>query len=93
MTTRLRLGHMLVWQLAAALILLGLVLVTAFFVSVGPYLASQTMTVWMAFGMGLAFIAYGKTNVSRQWVSVISIGLGTIWIGALLFTIFGVADL
>lgn len=72
---------------------LGTLLVISFFIAVGPYLASQTMTVWMAFGMGLAFIAYGKTNVSRQWVSVASIVLGTIWIGALLFTIFGVADL
>lgn len=72
---------------------MGAVLVVAFLMSVGPYIAEQTIYIWMAFGMGLALIAYGRTNVRRQWLAVTAIVLGTIWIGALIFTIFGVADL
>ena len=72
---------------------LGAVLAIAFLVSVGPYLAEQTAYIWMAFGAGLALIAYGRSNIKRHWVSISAIVLGTIWIGALIFTIFGVADL
>jgi hypothetical protein len=72
---------------------LGAVLTVAFLVSVGPYIAEQTVYIWMAFGAGLALIAYGRSNIKRQWVSISAIVLGTIWIGALIFTIFGVADL
>lgn len=72
---------------------LGIVLVLAFLFTVGPYLAEQTIYIWMAFGAGLALIAYGRSNIKRQWVSVAAIALGTLWIGALIFTIFGVAEL
>jgi hypothetical protein len=72
---------------------LGAVLALAFLMTVGPYLAEQTIYIWMAFGAGLALIAYGRSNIKRQWVSVCTIAVGTIWIGALVFTIFGVADL
>lgn len=72
---------------------LGAVLVAVFSLTVGPYLAEQTINIWMAFGAGLALIAYGRTNVRRQWISNVAIILGTIWICALIFTIFGVADL
>ena len=76
-----------------AYFLLGAVLVIAFMMTVGPYLAEQTIYIWMAFGTGLALIAYGRSNIRRQWVSICAIALGTVWIGALIFTIFGVADL
>lgn len=76
-----------------AYFLLGAVLVVAFLMTVGPYLAGQTINIWMAFGAGLALIAYGRSNIRRQWVSIGAIALGTVWIGALIFTIFGVADL
>lgn len=72
---------------------LGAILVVAFLMSVGPYLAEQTINIWMAFGVGLALIAYGRTSIRRQWLAIASILLGTIWIGALVFMIFGVADL
>jgi peptidoglycan/LPS O-acetylase OafA/YrhL len=72
---------------------LGAILAIAFFMTVGPYLAKQTVYIWMAFGAGLALIAYGRSNTKRQWVSVSAIVLGTTWIIALIFTIFGVADL
>ena len=76
-----------------AYFLLGAVLIVAFFITVGPYLAEQTTNIWMAFGAGLALIAYGRTNIRRQWISICCIVLGTLWIGVLIFTIFGVADL
>ena len=76
-----------------AYFLLGAVLVVAFLMTVGPYLAGQTINIWMAFGAGLALIAYGRSNIRRQMVSIGAIALGTVWIGALIFTIFGVADL
>jgi len=76
-----------------AYFLLGAVLVTSFLMTVGPYLAEQTVNIWMAFGAGLALIAYGRSNIKCQWVSICSIVLGTIWIAALIFIIFGVADL
>jgi len=76
-----------------AYFLLGAVLVLAFFMTIGPYLAEQTIYIWMAFGAGLALIAYGRSNIKRQWISVCTIALGTVWIGALIFAIFGVADL
>ena len=76
-----------------AYFLLGAVLIVAFFMTVGPYLAEQTINIWMAFGAGLALIAYGRTNIRRQWISICCIVLGTLWIGVLIFTIFGVADL
>jgi hypothetical protein len=76
-----------------AYFLLGALLVIAFFASVGPYLAEQTVNVWMAFGSGLAFIAYGRSNVRRPWISIAAIVLGTVWTCALVFTIFGVAEL
>jgi len=76
-----------------AYFLLGAVLVLAFFMTVGPYLAEQTIYIWMAFGAGLALIAYGRSNIKRQWISVCTIALGTVWIGGLIFAIFGVADL
>jgi hypothetical protein len=76
-----------------AYFLLGAVLVVAFLMTVGPYLAGQTVNIWMAFGAGLALIAYGRCNIKRQWVSIGAIALGTVWIGALIFTIFGIADL
>ncbi len=76
-----------------AYFLLGAVLVIAFLMTVGPYLAEQTIYIWMAFGAGLALIAYGRSNIKRQWISVCTIALGTVWIGALIFVIFGVADL
>lgn len=76
-----------------AYFLLGAVLVLAFFMTVGPYLAEQTVYIWMAFGAGLALIAYGRSNIKRQWISVCTIALGTVWIGGLIFAIFGVADL
>jgi hypothetical protein len=47
----------------------------------------------MAFGSGLAFIAYGRSNVRRPWISIAAIVLGTVWTCALVFTIFGVAEL
>jgi len=72
---------------------LGAAVASAFLLTTGPYLAEQTVNIWMAFGVGLALIAYGRTNVKRLWVSVSAIALGTIWIGGLIFTIFGVADL
>ena len=72
---------------------LGAALVLAFLLSVGPYLAEQTINIWMAFGVGIALIAYGRTNVKRVWISVSAITLGTVWIGVLIFLIFGVADL
>jgi hypothetical protein len=72
---------------------LGAVLVIAFLLTVGPYLAEQTTNIWMAFGVGIALIAYGRTNVKRVWISVSAITLGTVWIGVLIFLIFGVADL
>jgi len=72
---------------------LGALLVIAFFLTVGPYIAEQTINIWMAFGVGLALIAYGRTNIRRRWVSVFTIVLGTLWISALIFTIFGVANL
>jgi len=72
---------------------LGAILAIAFLMTVGPYLAEQTVYIWMAFGVGLALIAYGRSNIKRQWISVSAIVLGTIWIAALIFTIFGVADL
>lgn len=76
-----------------AYFLLGAVLVTAFFVTVGPYLASQTTNIWMAFGAGLALIAYGWTSVKRQWLSMALVLLGTAWIVALIVMIFGITDL
>ena len=72
---------------------LGAVLVIAFFLTVGPYLAGQTINIWMAFGAGLAFIAYGWTSAKRQWLSIALILLGTTWIVTLIFAIFGIADL
>ena len=42
---------------------LGALLVIAFFLTVGPYIAEQTINIWMAFGVGLALIAYGRTNI------------------------------
>ena len=68
-------------------------MVIAFLLTVGPYLAEQTINIWMAFGVGLALIAYGRTNVKRPWVSATAMVLGTVWIGVLIFMIFGVADL
>ena len=76
-----------------AYFLVGAVLVGAFMLTIGPYLAGQTINIWMAFGTGIALIAYGRTNVKRQWISISTMVLGTVWIGALIFTIFGVADL
>lgn len=76
-----------------AYFLLGAVLAVAFLMTVGPYLAGQTVNIWMAFGAGLALIAYGRCNINRQWVSIGAMVLGTVWIGALIFTIFGIADL
>ena len=72
---------------------LGAILVVAFLLTVGPYLAGQTVNVWMAFGAGLAFIAYGWTSAHRQWLGIALISLGTAWIVALIFAIFGIADL
>jgi len=79
--------------LTRAYFFMGAVLVIAFFITVGPYIAGQTINIWMAFGVGLALIAYGRTNITRQWVSVAAILFGTAWIAALIFTIFGVANL
>ena len=79
--------------LTRAYFLLGALLVTAFLVTVGPYIAQQTVYIWMAFGAGIALIAYGRTNIRRRWVSVLSILAGTTWIGFLVFLIFGVASL
>ena len=76
-----------------AYFLLGTVLAVSFLISVGPYLAGQTVYNWMAFGAGLALSAYGRSTIKRQWVSISAIALGTVWICALIFTIFGVADL
>jgi hypothetical protein len=76
-----------------AYFVLGAVLVVAFLLTVGPYLASQTVNIWMAFGAGLALIAYGWTSVSRYWLSMALILLGTTWIVTLIFAIFGIADL
>ncbi len=72
---------------------LGALLVLAFSVTVGPYIAEQTVYIWSAFGVGLALIAYGRTNTRRPWASYLTTALGTIWIGVLIFTIFGVANL
>ncbi len=72
---------------------LGAVLVVAFFLTVGPYIAGQTVNIWMAFGAGLAFIAYGWTSAKCQWLSIALILLGTIWIVTLIFAIFGLTDL
>jgi predicted membrane metal-binding protein len=79
--------------LTRAYFFLGALLVIAFLVAVGPYLAKQTINIWMAFGAGLALIAYGQTNIRWPWLSIALTGLGTVWIGALVFTIFGVAEL
>ncbi len=79
--------------LTRAYFFMGAVLVIAFLLTVGPYIAGQTINIWMAFGVGLALIAYGRTNIRRQWVSVAAILIGTVWIAALVFTIFGVANL
>ena len=76
-----------------AYFLLGAVLVTAFLITVGPYIAAQTVNIWMAFGAGLALIAYGWTSVKRQWLSIALILLGTTWIVTLIFAIFGIADI
>ena len=76
-----------------AYFLLGAVLVIAFLFTVGPYLAEQTINIWMVFGAGLALIAYGWTSVKRQWLSIALILLGTTWIVTLIFAIFGIADL
>ena len=76
-----------------AYFLLGALLVTAFFITVGPYLASQTVNIWMAFGTGLALVAYGWTSARRQWLSISLVLLGTAWIVALIVAIFGIADL
>lgn len=79
--------------LTRAYFFLGALLVLAFLLTVGPYIAQQTIYIWMAFGVGIALIAYGRTNVRRRWLSVTAIIGGTIWIGALIFLIFGVATL
>lgn len=79
--------------LTRAYFLLGAILVLAFLLTAGPYIAQQTVYVWTAFGVGIALIAYGRTNVRRRWVSFATIAIGTIWIGALIFVIFGVAAL
>ena len=76
-----------------AYFVLGAVLVIAFLSTVGPYLAGQTVNIWMAFGTGLALIAYGWTSARRQWLSIALILLGTTWIVALIVAIFGIADL
>ena len=57
-------------MITRAYFLLGAVLVVAFLITVGPYLAGQTINIWMAFGAGLALIAYGRSNIRRQWVSI-----------------------
>lgn len=80
-------------MITRAYFLLGGTLVVAFLMTVGPYLAEQTIYIWMAFGVGLALVAYGRSHINRQWVSLSATALGTLWIGALIFTIFGVADL
>ena len=80
-------------MLTRAFFVLGAALVTAFLFSVGPYLAGQTAKIWMAFGAGLALIAYGRTSARRQWVGVSCIAIGTLWLAALIFAIFGIADL
>lgn len=79
--------------LTRAYFFLGAVLVLAFLLTVGPYIAEQTVYIWSAFGVGLALIAYGRTNIRRRWVSHLTLAVGTIWIGALIFLIFGVASL
>jgi len=85
--------HSSLTTVTRAYFFLGAVLVIAFLLTVGPYLAEQTINIWMAFGVGLALIAYGRTNVKRPWVSTTAMVLGTIWIAVLIFMIFGVADL
>ena len=72
---------------------MGALLVIAFFLTVGPHVAGQTINIWMAFGVGLALIAYGRTNIARQWLSIAAILFGTAWILALIYTIFGVVNL
>ena len=79
--------------LTRAYFFLGALLVLAFLLTVGPYIAEQTVYIWSAFGVGLAMIAYGRTNIRRRWVSYLAIATGTVWIGALIFLIFGVASL
>ena len=85
--------HSSLTMVTRAYFFLGAVLVLAFLLTVGPYLAGQTINIWMAFGVGLALIAYGRTHVKRLWVSLTAITLGTVWIAVLIFMIFGVADL
>lgn len=79
--------------LTRAYFFLGALMVLAFLLTVGPYIAQQTIYIWMAFGVGIALIAYGRTNIRRRWLSIAAIAAGTIWIGALVFLIFGVATL
>ena len=79
--------------LTRAYLLFGFLLAAVFLVTVGPYLANQALNVWMAFGVGIAFVAYGRSNVRRPRIAVACIALGTLWISALMITIFGVAEL
>ena len=79
--------------LTRAYFFLGALLVLTFTLTVGPYIAEQTVYIWSAFGAGLAMIAYGRTNIRRRWVSYLASTIGTVWIGALIFIIFGVASL
>ena len=78
-------------MLARAYFGLGAMLVVASLIVVGPYMAQQAGYIWMAFGVGIALIAYGRTNVRRRGLSVALVVLGAVWIAALVFVIFGVA--
>ena len=79
--------------LTRAYFLFGALLALTFLAAVGPYLAQQTVYIWMAFGVGIALIAYGRTNIRRRWLATASIVAGTLWLAALVFVIFGVTTL
>lgn len=76
--------------IARGYFLLGALLSGGFLLTLGPHLAQQVTYVWMAFGVGIALMAYGRSHVRHRCVSRLCTWVGAAWIAFLVFVIFGV---
>ena len=72
---------------------LGSVLIITFLLAIGPYLTGQTLSMWTGFGLGALLIAYGTLHNGPRWISVSTTALGMILFGAMVFAVFGLANL